>query len=346
VTLKVDEPGEVRLVARDRDGLRWLDAHQEPGDTLELRFPASLAGQLEVERLKTGGPDAGAVEARYPLAAGGPGPVRLSALAPSTSRSEPRGAADVFRALFARPFGPRALAAYVEERARAPEPVYGISREEAERMGLLLAQLADTERQKRQVAATAGLAVGVAWGTYFGLAARDGSLRSGERAGFVASAIVVPALQLGASAYWLRESNGEKLYDRFRAAMAAPGADQARIAAETEASLQELLEHERSARKRGLIAGWLATGAVAAAFVVNETAPSRGASHDARMIWRGELGAITTLLMANTLSLQFSTSPTEKLIDLWQKDPDRTHLPSLSVVPVRGGAMVGLSGQF
>jgi hypothetical protein len=143
VLLKVAEPEAVRLVARDADGLRWLDAHKEPGETLELRLPRSLASRLEVERLKTAGPDAGAVEATYTVPAGATGPLTLLALAPGAPSSEARGAGDIFRALFARPFGPRALAAYLEERSREPEPVYGISRDEAERMGLLHAGAAD-----------------------------------------------------------------------------------------------------------------------------------------------------------------------------------------------------------
>jgi hypothetical protein len=347
VALKVDDPGAVRLVARDSDGTRWLDAYKEPGDALELRFPASLAGRLEVARLKTGGPDAGAVEARYAVPAAEHGPVRLSALAPTAPTSEARGVGDVFRALFARPFGPNALAAYLEERARAPEPVYGISREEAERMGLLLAQLADTERQKRHVTAATGLAVGAAWGTYFGLAAHDRALRRDEKTGATVGALVLPALFLGGGVYQLaHESDGEKVYRRFRAAMAAPGADQSRIAAETDASLQAILEDEHSLRKRRLILGWLTTGLLAAGGIYNETATAKDVSHDGRIMWRSYWAVGTAAFLALTLSEQVSTSPTEKLVELWQKDPDRARLPSLSIAPMPGGGMFVLSGQF
>ncbi len=347
VLLKVEEPEAVRLVARDGDGLRWLDAHKEPGDALELRLPASLASRLEVERLKTAGPDAGTVEARYRVAAGATGPVALLALAPGAPPSGARGAGDVFRALFARPFGPRVLAAYLEEQAQAPERVYGISREEAERMGLLLAQLADTERQKRRVEATRGFTIGAVGGAYFGLAIGDKSLRGEERIGFTAGAAALPAVGLAAGIYRLtQESDGEKLYQRFRTAMAAPGADQARIAAETEASLQEILEHERNVRARRIIAGWLATGVGATLLVLNETENGNDISHDARIIWRGYIAAGTSLFLGMTLSEQFSTSPTEKLIDLWKKDPDRTRAPSLSLAPMPGGGMVALSGRF
>ncbi len=38
--------------------------------------------------------------------------------------------------LFIRPFGPRALATYVAEASAASPPVYGVSREDADRMDL------------------------------------------------------------------------------------------------------------------------------------------------------------------------------------------------------------------
>jgi hypothetical protein len=51
LTLTVDQSSSLRLAVRDRDGLRWLDAHKEAGQVLELRLPAGLAGHMEVERL-------------------------------------------------------------------------------------------------------------------------------------------------------------------------------------------------------------------------------------------------------------------------------------------------------
>ena len=55
-------------------------------------------------------------------------------------------------------------------------------------------------------------------------------------------------------------------------------------------------------------------------------------------IVRGGLAAGTGIALASTLARQLATSPTEKLIDLRQKDPHRAHLPSLSLAPVPCGA--------
>jgi hypothetical protein len=123
----------MRLAVRDRDGLRWLDAHKEAGQVLELRLPAGLAGHMEVERLSVEGGPAGKVEARYHLPDDSDTAVSLAQLESDAPQTGPRGAQEIFRGLFVRPFGARALAAYREERAHAPEPVFGISREDTEK---------------------------------------------------------------------------------------------------------------------------------------------------------------------------------------------------------------------
>lgn len=344
VVLTVKEPEAVRLAMRDGDGLRWLDAYQEPDVALELRLPRPLADRLQLERLKVSGPDAGAVEARYAVSASPSGKAMLAALSPATSSSEPRGAGDVFRALFTRPFGPKALAAYLEERTQTPEPVYGISRDDAERMGLLLEQLASTERHKRYVQAVGQLAFGTAFAAYSGLATQHQALRSDEKTEFSVVGIATPALFLGTGIYEIaRSTDGEKLYQRFRASSAEPGADRSRIAAETEAALQAILEDEQRLRRIGLLIGWIGTGLGTSLVVLNEM--NNDASHDARIIRRGELVGLTAYLLAYALTRQFSTSPTEKLIDLWQKDPVR-QAPVLSIAPGNGGGLITLSGQF
>jgi hypothetical protein len=117
--LAVSEPQPVRLAARDAEGLRWADAYKEEGGALRLWFPPALGREIEVQRLAPGGDRA--VEASFLVPDAAVEPVELAALAPSASPVAPRGTGEIFRALFTRPFGPRALAAWREERARAPE---------------------------------------------------------------------------------------------------------------------------------------------------------------------------------------------------------------------------------
>jgi hypothetical protein len=125
LVLAVQEKDPVRLAVRDREGLRWLDAHQEAGAPLDLWLPASLGPGLEVERLRAGG--GRAVEARYALAGTSGDRVALGAL-PLASGAPPesRGAGEIFASLFARPFGPQAVEGWRVARGQAleeePEP--------------------------------------------------------------------------------------------------------------------------------------------------------------------------------------------------------------------------------
>jgi hypothetical protein len=347
LTVTVDQDASMRLAVRDRDGLRWLDAHKEAGQALDLRLPAALAGHMEVERLKVDGTAAGTVEARYRLPEAGESSVQLAQLAAEAPQSGPRGAQEIFRGLFVRPFGAHALAAYREEQVRAPEPVFGISREDSERMGLLLEQLASTERQQRLTLGTTNLALGAVYGTYFGLAAHESGLPRGDKVSFLSSAIILTSVSLGMGSYMLSHvPERERVYERFRADMARPDADQARVAAAIETRLVEIQQEEQHRRRVSLVFGYLGTGFVSGVFVLNET-DSR--SHDARILYRGFLLALGGSMLALTLREQFTTSATDKFIELWRKDPrhrplDLTLAPV--VAPIAGGGVLGLSGSF
>jgi hypothetical protein len=269
--------------------------------------------------------------------------VFLAQLTPDTPQTGPRGSQEIFRGLFVRPFGVRALAAYREEIARAPEPVFGISREDTERMGLLLEQLGAAERQQRLTMGTINFAMGAIFGTYFGLAAREHGLTKSEQASFLVGAVILTSANLGAGLYrLLHVPERERVYELFRADMSRPDADQARVAAAIETRLQEIQDEERHRRKLKLVAGYLATGIVSGAVVLNEFARQ---SHDSRILERGFViaGAGTVLVM--TLKEQFSTSATDKFIELWRKDPRHRPL-DLTLAPLAGGGMCALSGSF
>jgi hypothetical protein len=347
LTVTVDPNASMRLAVRDRDGLRWLDAHKEAGQALDLHLPAALAGHMEVERLTADGVAAGTVEARYQLPEAGESSVQLAQLTAEAPKSGPRGAQEIFRGLFVRPFGARALLAYRDEQARAPEPVFGISREDSERMGMLLEQLASTERQQRLSMAAINFGLAVAWGTYFGLAASDRFLDEGKRSVFLADAIILSGASLGIGLYRLGfVTERERMYERFRADVSRPDADHARVAAAIEARLQEIQREEQRKHRLSLVAGYLVTTGCSVLVVLNEF---NSQSHDSRILQRGFLLALSGSLLAGTLKEQFSTSATDKFIELWRKDPrhrplDLTLAPV--VAPIAGGGVLGLSGSF
>jgi hypothetical protein len=298
---------------------------------------------MEVERLTVDGSAAGAVEARFNLPDDGGKPVLLAQLSPDEPRAGSRGAQEIFRGLFVRPFGTRALAAYREEKAREPEPVFGISREDTERMGLLLQELEAAERQQRLSAATVSFGMAAVYGTYFGLAAHEHALSPNEKGRFLVTGMILTSLSLGVGFYRLAHlPERERAYEQFRADMSRPDADQARVAAAIETRLQEIQEEEHHKRVRSLVVGYLVTGLVGGAVVLNEFNKQ---SPDSRILERGFALAVTGTLLSLTLREQFSTSATDKFIELWRKDPRHRPL-DLSVAPLASGGMCVLSGSF
>lgn len=113
--LVVDDPGPVRLSARDASGLRWIDAYKEQGSALELWLPPSIPGGFEIDRLEAGGATAGRVITSYAYRPQD-GAVNLRDLPGAGGVVAMRGAGEIFQGLFARPFGPAAFVAYLERR--------------------------------------------------------------------------------------------------------------------------------------------------------------------------------------------------------------------------------------
>lgn len=123
--LLVDEPGPVRLAVRDLDGLRWLDAHVEAGSTARLWFPGGLRPRLEVDRLSLGRQGV-RLDASLRLPPEAEGPLRLDALPRSDTTVAMRGVGEIFQALFARPYGPAALAGWQDGRPDRLEGLLGL----------------------------------------------------------------------------------------------------------------------------------------------------------------------------------------------------------------------------
>jgi hypothetical protein len=268
LSVRIDDTRTLRFAARDGDGLRWVDAHKEEGQTLELRLPGSLAGRLDIEQLSS----AGALEASYSVSASTDTPVVLASQIPEPPPStSARGGQEIFRGLFVRPFGPRALAAYQEEHRHAPEPVYGLSREDTSRMLVLLEQLSASERQQRRTMAGITLAMSGVYGTYFGLAQGTSGLRRTEHKGVATGGILLTGVTLGGGLYHLLHvSERERVFEDLRVQMAKPDADQARIAAAVEERLVQIQVEERRRRKWTLVGGYIATGLTAGCVVLND----------------------------------------------------------------------------
>ncbi|HYH97039.1 caspase family protein [Hyalangium sp.] len=331
--LDVDGKDAVRLVVRDAEGLRWIDSHSEAGHRVRLSLPPATQGG-SVERVLEGGRSE-----RLALPEGG---VTLASLSAVAGGPEPRGPAEPLRALFAQPFGPRALTAFQSEQAQAPAPVYGISRDDSERMGLLLGQLGRQQRQRRRYEGAFGLAGGAAFGLAGGL-----NLRAG---GYEASTwtYLTAGVFLAGVGTWtlLSTSEGEEVEADYRRGLLA-NEDRAHLVALTEERLRSIAEAEK--RKRFLVkvssAFTLATGA---AFTVwQETSRPPLPENYGRSLNRMVGPALMLAGTGALLNAFLQSTPTEHVLEAWSVDPERRDIPlvSVSLLP-KGGLMLGLSGQF
>jgi hypothetical protein len=331
--LDVEAQDTVRLVVRDAEGLRWLDSHSEGGHRVRLSLPKATQGG-SVERVLADGRSE-----RFALPEGA---VTLASLSAITAGPEPRGAAEPLRALFAQPFGPRALETFRGEQARAPAPVYGISREDSERMGLLLGQLGQQQRQRRRFDGALRLAGGAAFGLAGGL-----NLRAGGYEASTWTYLGAGALLLGAGTWSLLSSTeGEEVEADYRRGLSLQ-ADPAQLVASTEERLRRIAAAEE--RNRFLLklngAFVLATGA---AFTVwQETAKPPLPENYGRSLNRMVGPALMLAGAAFLLDAFLQRSPTEQLLEAWGVDPKLRDVPRVSISPLpQGGAMLGISGQF
>ncbi len=339
VTLSLEPSEELRLTLRDDLGLRWIDLNKEKGAGMVLRLPRRLAPGMAVEQLRLEG-DVERVVARYPLGAEGLSSIEWSSLKPAPRPGQSRGGLEMFRVLFGKPFGPVALAQYLAEQGKEPEPVYGISRADTQRMGLLLGQVASLEQTRRNTQLTLG---GTAAATLGGLGVA--SLASGEEARRTAGWVYVGSgavLAIGSVLAAVRTAPEERVRDEFLSAMAKPGADGARVVARAEARLHDIYADYQRWRTFGEVAGWISAGAGVLLTVQGELEQRRTGGPNFGSVG----GPMLLVLGASTaLNAHLSDAPAEKVIELWQKDEGPT-LPRFTLSPVPGGGVVVVTGGF
>jgi hypothetical protein len=326
--------GPSRLTVRDPSELPWIDINLEPGAATTLLLPTAWAEGATVEVRAADGS-----VARRALPTG-ESKVELAALEPATTATAARGRDEMLSDLFAAPFGPHAYAAWQDETQHAAPPVYGVSSDDAERMRLLLAQVASSERFTRRIGGTAVLLMGAALATEPLWGYGDESTRT--QAFEVVAGSAIGALGL---AGLFKPSGGEWLYRNYVRSMANPRADQARVVAATEERLEALADHWRFQRKLWFGMG-VAVGAIGVTGVVAATQDSSLSSRD-RTTLEIALGGTAALGLVMAVAATHET-PVEQMRELWRSDPDLSRMPrvQLSVAPVRGGAGLGLLGSF
>jgi len=271
--------------------------------------------------------------------------VTLASLQPIVARGATRGPAEIFQRLFTRPFGPRALASYVVEASAAAPPVYGVSREDADRMDLLLGEIEGAERGQRLLSGTTFLAIGALYGALgaseFGF---DRSLPyiSKKGADVVGSVYVgLGALSLAYGAYTLaRPWAGERAASDYRAALRT--GDYARAFAVANERLDAIAAAEARTRWARGILGGVAIAGSAAVIVATELLDG---SATTRLETRAFGGVGVVLGAALVGSAFLIESPIERLTTVWRRDPGLLQIQP-TVAPIHGGATFGLVGSF
>ena len=338
--LRIEPAKKVRLTVRDGDDLPWVDVFKEEGVALAIRLPTPRLAHASVEELEV--TDAGAhVVRRYNFQdAGDQHAVAFATLALADTRHVPRGPGELFRMLFTRPFGPKALALYQATNAAQPAPVFGISRDDTERMSLLLTHIGDMEHRNRMMGATGLLGVGaLTLGAGVWVLREDfGSSRKTMHAvGYSLAAVGVGTMVMGGVAFLLR-SPAEKLHDDFVAGM-RQGGDPALIVAKTEKDLDEIAKDYRFTRAFLRWTGIGLAATAAGAFAFNEL--GNNTSKGNRFFY-GLLGMTGAWVAVSS----YYEYPIEQMVRLWGTDPGIRQLPRVTVSPLGGGAMLGMTGAF
>ncbi|HKQ68658.1 MAG TPA: hypothetical protein VJT73_04930 [Polyangiaceae bacterium] len=367
--LRIDGP-QLRLTIRDGDEVPLVDLHKEDGAALTIRLPEQWAARAVVEER-----DATAqsqVVRRFSLEPSpDERPIVLSQLTPTSPVSEPRGASDVFRMLFAVPFGPKAMADTVPEiRKEDDSAVYGVSEDQIERMRILLAQ-ASGDGQGRRVTIGAGdVTIGAVLGSAGGwLLTRDES--STKAYPYVLLGYGGLLTGLGALSLF-RTSGEEDLYEAY--ALAIQSSDPRQRAMALATAERCLFALRRGARTRRIwlqVASFVFAGGAAGLFALNEVARTRedqncfgtigpggsmtctstpSTSSDA--VWAGRLTYGSLFALGTTMAVSsFVPYPVERIADVWESDPGRVRdgqdfRPNVAFAPLRGGGQLQLGWSF
>jgi hypothetical protein len=341
-TFRLSDDAPMRLRLRDRESVPLLDTNEEAGLALTLTLPDEWTEGAVIERAGPGGMSAPLTTFAVPATTG---IVTLASLRPMAPRGAGRGPAEIFRRLFQRPFGPQAVASFVAESKVAPAPIYGVSAEDAERMGLLLDQIAGAERGRRRVGGT----FAVATAAYFGalgasaFAFDRSDPGTSKSAADVAGAVLVGGAVITlAGGIWqlARPWSSERLAVEYRDALSK--GDYRHAFAVANDRLDALAAAERRDRWVRGVAGGVVVLVSAGAIISNElSSPTVQERWDGRVIG----GAGIVFGLASVASSLFMETPVAHLTTIWRDDPGRARIRP-SVTPTPGGATIGVVGAF
>ncbi|HEY3494940.1 MAG TPA: hypothetical protein VGK73_09650 [Polyangiaceae bacterium] len=340
----------LRLRLRDANGLPLLDAHTEPSRPLRAALPEAWAAGAVIERSE--GHAAAPIDRKFYTVPEAPGTVTLAALADVSPPSAGRGPGETFQTLFLQPFGPQAFSRYVELRATKSTPVYGVSKEDAQRMELVLDQVANFERGKRISEGIGATGFGALLGGagFAFLDYDDDATDKEKKQAKIAGGVLIGLgglSMLGGIGSFFATTKGEKVASEFRGTIRA-GGDPARAFAVADEELRQLAAKRQAERYALGIFGGLAIVGSATGLIWTEVAADPSDDRTAaRLGWSAGIfgGAV---MIGDAILMQ---TPIDSLTNIWQEDPSlnqyrarRSVVPQLSLT--KGGAFLSLSGTL
>jgi hypothetical protein len=323
--------GAGRVTLRDADDLPWIDANFSASTTEPTLFvPARVAKGATL----TYGGD------RHALVVSSDG---LSLAAGTSELVAARGAGDIFKTLFAQPFGPEELSRWKEEVANEPPAVYGVAGDDVVRMNELLRQAAESSRTDRRLQGLGLFGMATVYGGLGAVALVD------KNRPLAASALSVGG-GLAAISLWsfARESREEAAYQWFIDERTRHGAT-TDLMVGAEARLFDLARRDREERIFwrwfGLVYGSLITSAAVAGTIHALDDNILGYAYT----W-GAASVVSAVAFAIPIIGTFSPTHSERLAELWQRDPSRVRLdaaaPSFTIRPMVGAGSFGFGGTF
>jgi len=350
--LRVDPSRSARLTVRDRDDVPWIDVNKEDGFAVTLRMPRRAAEGAVVEESDASPGAAARAHPRfaYPTAEGAQ-TATLAQLSPLDGAPPlARGPSDLSGALFAVPFGPRALASFAQaERERGPE-VFGVSADDRARMQSMLEVVADGGRAARIVAGGSLAALGTAFGAVGGYRLANANATpypADTRLSGGLDLALGGASVLGGGLLLVLPSSAEKLHDDFLKGLREHPEDPSLVVADTERRLQKMAESEHRQRRWQLWAGAAVTSVGAFSLAITQHSSWLGANgaanHDAAFASDALIAGLGACLFVGSL---FPT-PIEQVWKLWSEDPGLQRAAIQPSVKLSLGlGSLGFSGTF
>lgn len=326
-----------RITVRDRLGVRVLDLHSEAGGrgAVRLLLPKGH-GPLEVwERRR----EDGAQRPVFRVRAVEEAATLLDAVAAAPAPSATRGESELFLHLFELPFGEGALAGYAALPAAQKETAFGVSRRQAELLGVHLREWAAASRDQRVTAAVLSGVGAAAVGVFAGTSAAQGdpvqdvALPAASAAGFAAVGVIVLALPSSAETlsqeYAARDLSTERLRASAVLEVEAEMESEARLASRLRIVLGTVLFAASAVEAGRGVWGWAEQGKPGAADL-------------------SRLGLGVAYAAAGTYAVTGFRFPIE---NAWQQyslsqDKDEAPAPSVSLGASPKGFTVALSGRF